>query len=177
MDNEHNYNFDNQDTSSNDYGGNYHYDYNFDLNQEKNDDSCPQPNGFASAALVLGILSLVLCCCCYISIPLGALGILFAILSRQDSQMPGRSRAGLGLSIAGLCLTFLMGVSMILTFVRDDDFWIRFEDSLRDSMEYYQGEAYDSDELDDFFREYEEYFRPDNRQEPKAPERFSDDVI
>lgn len=174
MDNENNYNYDNQDPSSNDYGGNYHYDYNFDLNQEKIPPSYPQPNGFASAALVLGILSLVLSCCFYVSVPLGALGILFAVLSKRDSQMSGRGKAGLGLSIVGLCLALLMGVSLFFTMVRDDSFWIRFEDQLKDSMEYYQDEDYD--DLERFFREYEEYFHPGNGQGIDTPD-FSDDTI
>lgn len=171
MDNENNYNHENQDPASNDYGGSYHYD--FDLNQEKQDSTPPQPDGFSSAALVLGILSLVLCCCCYVSIPLGALGILFAILSKRGGLMSGRSRAGLGLSIAGLCLTLLMTVSMVLTVLRDDTFW----QTLEDTQKYYQGEDYDSDDLEDFFREYEEYFQPHGGQEPDAPEGLFDDAV
>lgn len=171
MDNENNYNYDNQDPSSGDYGGHYHYD--FDLNQQKNGAPSPEPNGFASAALVLGILSLALCCCCYLSIPLGALGILFAVLSKRDSQMAGRAKAGLGLSIAGLCLTLLMGLSMLLMFVNDADFRNTFDDY----MEYYQGGDYDSDDLDDFLREYEEYFRDGERQRPEIPDDFLHDVI
>lgn len=171
MDNENNYNHENQDPASNDYGGSYHYD--FDLNQEKQDSMPPQPDGFSSAALVLGILSLVLCCCCYVSIPLGALGILFAILSKRGSLMSGRSRAGLGLSIAGLCLTLLMTVSMVLTVLRDNTFW----DTLEDTMKYYQGKDYDSDDLEDFFHEYEERFRPDDGWEPYVPEKLFDDTI
>jgi len=171
MDNENNYNHENQDPASNDYGGSYHYD--FDLDQEKPEGMIPQPDGFSSAALVLGILSLVLCCCCYASIPLGALGILFAILSKRDSLMPGRSRAGLGLSIAGLCLTLLMTVSMFLSVFRDASFW----QNLEDTMKYYQGEDYDSDDLEDFFREYEKRFRPDSGQELDIPEGFGDGSI
>ena len=167
MDNENNYNYDNHDTSSNDYGGSYHYD--FELNQQKNDTPYQPPNGFASAALVLGILSLVLCCCCYVSIPLGALSILFAILSKRERQMSGRGRAGLCLAIVGLCLTVLFTLSIVITFVKDGE----FQKVMDGYLEYYMGNDYDSDDLEDFLPGYREDSYPDR----EAPDRFLDDIL
>lgn len=164
MDNENNYNNDNRDPASNDYGGSYHYD--FDLNQQKNDSLYQPPNGFASASLVLGILSLVLCCCCYVSVPLGALGILFAILSKRDSQMSGRGRAGLWLSIVGLCLTVLFTLSIVISFVKNGG----FRETMDDYLEYYMGDDYDPD---DFFPGYGEDTYPDR----ESPDRFLDDIL
>ena len=85
-----------------------------------------EPNSMSTASLVMGIISLVLCCCFYVSIPLGALGILFAILSKgKDQTMSGRSKTGLGLSIAGLVLTILLTIGMLvanLTYMGSEGF-------------------------------------------------------
>ena len=56
--------------------------------------------GFATASLVLGILSLVTCCCIYSALPFGALAIIFALLSRGgEMTMDSRGMTGLGLGI------------------------------------------------------------------------------
>ena len=55
-------------------------------------------NGMSIASLVMGILSLVCCCCGYVGIALGALGIIFALLSRQDEPMNTQAKVGLILS-------------------------------------------------------------------------------
>lgn len=70
----------------------------------------------AVAALVLGCVSIVLCTCLYISIPCGALAILFALLSRGGSlRMNGQACAGLGLGIAGLVLTIVVYAASLFT--------------------------------------------------------------
>lgn len=62
-------------------------------------------SGFSIASLTLGIASIVTCCFGVLSIPLGALSILFAILSRRkNSGMPGMSIAGICTSIFGMLL-------------------------------------------------------------------------
>ena len=84
MDDKYNCHYDDNDTSTNNYRGTYHYEPNFEEQKPE------PPNTFATASLVLGILSLVLCCCCYVSIPLGGLGIF------QKQEKPcrgGRKRA------------------------------------------------------------------------------------
>lgn len=141
------------------YGqGNSHsnpdYQQNYDSKNQQNSYLQPEPNGFATASLVLGILSLILCCCCYVSVPLGALGIIFAILSKGASiRMSGRSKTGLGLSIAGLCITLLLTASIFFGgFLYGDK--ANFNRQFKDYMEYYLGDEYDSEELDDLFRQY-----------------------
>ena len=55
-----------------------------------------RPSGFATASLVCGILSLVLCCTGILGIPAGALSILFAVLSkRKGESLSGMSIAGI----------------------------------------------------------------------------------
>ena len=74
----------------------------------------PQPNqanGFAIASMVLGILAVVVCCTGVLGIPLGALSILFAALSkRRGKKMPGMSLTGIWLSIVGIILGLLMTI-------------------------------------------------------------------
>uniref|UniRef100_UPI003AB98B88 DUF4190 domain-containing protein n=1 Tax=Waltera sp. TaxID=2815806 RepID=UPI003AB98B88 len=46
----------------------------------------PKYKGLSIASMVCGICSLVLCCTGLLSIPTGALGILFALLTRKRGQ-------------------------------------------------------------------------------------------
>ena len=66
----------------------------------------PYGQAFTIASLVLGLLSVTVGCC-GISLPLGALGILFALLVRRKGRRMGSTaKAGLILSIIG----FIMGI-------------------------------------------------------------------
>ena len=71
-------------------------------------------NGMSIASLVMGILSLVCCCCGYVGISLGALGIIFALLSRQDEPMNTQAKVGLILACVGIALKV---ISIILLLV------------------------------------------------------------
>lgn len=67
-----------------------------------------RPSGFATASLVCGILSLVLCCTGILGIPAGALSILFAVLSkRKGESLSGMSIAGIVTSAIGILLGIL----------------------------------------------------------------------
>lgn len=141
------------DPASYDYGGSYQYDQSA-VPPPPGDDA---PSGFASASLVLGILSLVLGCCFYVSIPLGGLGILFAILSKKSADMEGRAKAGLGLSIAGLVLSILLTIVAVFSFVV---YSTRTGMSMEEYMDQYFREIYgeeapdvDSDLLEDYLRD------------------------
>ena len=66
-------------------------------------------NVMESAAMFLGTSSLILCSCLYVSIPFGALAILFALLSRgARSSMSTRARNAMILGIAGIVVTILV---------------------------------------------------------------------
>ncbi len=71
-------------------------------------------NGMSIASLVMGILSLVCCWCGYVGIALGALGIIFALLSRQDEPMNTQAKVGLILACVGIALNV---ISIILLLV------------------------------------------------------------
>lgn len=69
--------------------------------------------GMSSASLVLGILSILLIFCggSFIS---GALGIMFALLSRGAGRMDTKARAGLGLSIAGMIISLVLFTALLI---------------------------------------------------------------
>ena len=71
-------------------------------------------NGMALASLILGILSIVMCCCGGFGVILGAVGIVLAILSRGREPMETNAKAGLCLSIGGIVLGIVV---LILAFV------------------------------------------------------------
>lgn len=68
-------------------------------------------NNMAMASMILGILSIVLSCCCFMGFMLGAMAILFARLSKVDFRMEGKATAGMVTGIIGMVLGV---VSMIL---------------------------------------------------------------
>jgi len=77
----------------------------------------PRTNGFATAGLVLGILSITLGLCCCASLPFSIPGLIFsAIALAQISSNPerynGKSMAIIGLVLC--CLALLIGVAIFL---------------------------------------------------------------
>lgn len=77
----------------------------------------PKPNTFATLSFVFGIASVALLCTGVFPIPLGALGILFAILSRRGKKMEGSAIGGcitsaIGLG-SGLIMTIMVYVMLI----------------------------------------------------------------
>jgi predicted histidine transporter YuiF (NhaC family) len=63
----------------------------------------------ATAAMILGIISLVTCTCLYISVICGGLAILLALLSKGGELTLSRNaKLALGLGIAGLCTTVVL---------------------------------------------------------------------
>lgn len=78
----------------------------------------PQTDRYATAALILGIIALVTgcccCCCCVFAIggACGVAAIVLAILARHSNngKMPGKAVAGLILGIIAiiLCILFLV---------------------------------------------------------------------
>lgn len=72
-------------------------------------------SGMATAAMILGIIGLSLVCCPYVSIPCGALAIIFALLSRGGERTCStRGQTGLILGILGLSLGILFTIFALL---------------------------------------------------------------
>lgn len=97
-------------------------------------------NPMAIASLVLGILSLILCCCAGIGgIVFGALGIIFAILSKKGKAMEVLAKVGLGLSIAGVVLGVITAAFVFISALTGDVY-----------DDYHSGSFY-YDDLYDFY--------------------------
>lgn len=80
-------------------------------------------NGFAIVSLICGIVSIVSCCTGFFSIIFGALGILFAILTRRTGQsMSTMSLAGLVLSGFGLALGLFLTVYAFIVVLTDPNY-------------------------------------------------------
>jgi len=62
----------------------------------------PKKNTFAVLSCIFGIASLALLITGIVPIPLGALGILFAVLSRRGRKMESTAKTGVLLSAVGL---------------------------------------------------------------------------
>ena len=72
-------------------------------------------NSFSIISLVMGILAIVSICTAILPIPLGAAGILFAILShRKGRQLDTLALGGVVTSIAGMVMSFVL---IVMTFM------------------------------------------------------------
>ena len=113
-------------------------------------------SGFAVAALVMGILSLLLACCSGIGgIMAGALGIIFAILSRKGQPMEMQAKVGLGTSIAGLVFGIVI---IMITFVYISTGKVNVQKELQNELRNELGRyGYEFDFGDDDYDEYDDY--------------------
>ncbi len=97
-------------------------------------------NPFSIASMICGILSILVCCCGFLSLPFGALGILFALLARRKGQsISGMSIAGIVTSAIGMVcgVAFLvLSFSGTLTLMNDP----AYHDEMYDTMEEIYGE-------------------------------------
>ena len=88
-----------------------------------------QPNGYATAALILGIISVVLCSCSCISIVTAILAIVFAVLSRKGQPMQGRALGGMICGIVALVMVVLSIVAVVFMYA---------ETNSEDMIEFYE---------------------------------------
>ena len=93
-----------------------------------------KPNYMETAALVLGILSVVTCCCRFGGSIFGALAIVFALLSRGGKMKMGtKAKFAFWLGISGIVITTIYyGYSLYLMFSDGT-----FEAILRETCELY----------------------------------------
>ena len=71
-----------------------------EVNQATNTAPANDKKGFSIAALVLGIIALVLCCIWYVSIPCGIIALILGIIGLKSSKR--------GMSIAGIITGVLL---------------------------------------------------------------------
>lgn len=99
-----------------------------------------QLNSFAAASLFCGAASLLLCCTGLLSIPIGALGILFAILSKRlDKPMHYMSKTGIALSSAGIILGLLILAYTIFLIATDPQYQQMYLNTLQYYNQIYEG--------------------------------------
>lgn len=90
-----------------------------------NNHNHPSPsNGFSTACLIMGILSVVsICGCLGFNIIFSFLGFIFYILSKEGGTVvPNNSRVGLILSIIGLVLGVVLLILVIGVYFNIADF-------------------------------------------------------
>ena len=98
----------------------------------------------------MGIISLLLVCC-GVSYVFGALGIVFAILSRTaGKKMDPQASIGLGLSIAGS----VIGIIVLIVYLVGNFAYIAT--SIENYGQFYNGGYYDNyeDDFEDYFDNY-----------------------
>jgi hypothetical protein len=106
-------------------------------------------NGLATASLVLCICSIVFICCGG-SVFFGALGVMLALLSRGSSAMSSNAKIGLGLSIGGFVVGFLVIIFAVLAFVVSEE-----GQSMYNQFQYDTEYNFDSPEnAEDFWYDY-----------------------
>lgn len=125
-----------------------------EVNQTVNNNTTngPDKKGFAIAALVLGIVAIVLCCIWYVSIPCGIIALILGILGRKSSKK-GMSTAGIVTGVIGmiLCLVLYLGVvflglSIFNSAVKStDDINDQLQQSLDELEDYSSSFDYDYD--------------------------------
>ncbi len=98
--------------------------------------------GFSIAALVLGIVAIVLCCVWYISIPCGILAIVFGTIGLRSSKR-GMSISGIVTGIIGMIISIFI-ILMLVIF----GFALGMTESIKDIID-------DNDYSDSYDYDYE----------------------
>ena len=119
-----------------------------EVNQSTNTTAAGDKKGFSIAALVLGIIAIVLCCIWYVSILCGILALIFGIIGRKSSKR-GMSIAGIVTGVIGIILCIVLYVGVILL-------GLGIYNSALDSLDDANGSIQDSiDALEDYSRSFD----------------------
>lgn len=135
------------------------YNYNNPNNHIYQSNNYPQSeklNSFAVASLICGLISILLCCTGVLSLPLGALGILFAVLSKRlDKPMSSFSITGIVLSTLGILMGLIACIYVLTTMPEDST-------SEYDSYEDYFNEYYDN-YYNDYYNDYYDNYSDESK--------------
>ena len=98
--------------------------------------SAEAQNGFTRAAFACGLISVFSCMLILVSVPVGSLGVVFALLSRTDRlPLRGRSKKALLLSLLGIVASTLIFILMVMMVVKSYGGWEPF---IKEYIEYYE---------------------------------------
>ena len=75
--------------------------------------------GMRLAAMVMGVLSVITCMMIYVSVPLGALAILFALLSRGRGRQLGNAKPALIMGVAGILASSILTGYALYSYYHD----------------------------------------------------------
>ena len=91
--------------------------------------------GMALAALVLSILAVIFCVIIYISLPLAAMAIVLALLSRGSGRLAGRARTGVVIACISIAVSLFLTGAGVLYIWRTPE----LRDYVKQLYEYYSG--------------------------------------
>ncbi|WP_099466764.1 DUF4190 domain-containing protein [Konateibacter massiliensis] len=123
-----------------------------------------EPNGMATATLVLGILAIVSICCVYGSYIFGGIAIALGLLSRgKGTKLSTNALIGVILSIVGMAVSTFVLIFMVITMIASYGSMGNF---LQDYNAYYKeiyGEdlPFDTDLYDNEEYDYNDYYNDD----------------
>ncbi|MDY3250820.1 MAG: DUF4190 domain-containing protein [Candidatus Choladocola sp.] len=128
----------------------------------------PYRNPMATAAMILGIVSLVFFSIFYIALPCGSLAVICSILSRGESRMTGKSKAGIVCGICGIAATIVISVTAVYTVLNDS----QMRSYMEQLIQLYTGD-------DDFDLDQDWYSDPskNNQQEEIIPFENGDEGV
>lgn len=124
------------------------------VNSEEAEEKDRKARIYGTVALITGIASIVfsfcsLCCCPFLTVIAGVLGIIFGCLAKNSTNTRvGSGTAGLITSIIGLILCILITLFMIIS--SGDDFMDGFERGFKNGMGNYYNNDNGSFHHDDF---------------------------
>lgn len=84
-----------------------------EVNQATNTAPANDKKSFSIAALVLGIIALVLCCIWYVSIPCGIIALILGIIGLKSSKR-GMSIAGIITGVIGMILSIVLVIAIVM---------------------------------------------------------------
>lgn len=84
-----------------------------EVNQATNTAPANDKKGFSIAALVFGIIALVLCCIWYVSIPCGIIALILGIIGLKSSKR-GMSIAGIITGVIGMILSIVLVIAIVM---------------------------------------------------------------
>lgn len=107
----------NQNNNQNDYQNNYQNNYQYEAPQR-------ETNRLAVASMIVGIFAMLTCCIPFIQFPLAVVTIVLVILSKKGKPFNGFAVAGLVLGILAVIISIGMTIywGVLISLMKDPEF-------------------------------------------------------